>query len=902
MIAVAGGIFVGPITFQENRIDKFKEFLLESLKLKVVKKDEPEISKTPQKLPLKRRRTMSVTPGFPGPPWEGLKVDTRINENLEELFILIIENYINKWYKAEINSDTAFIGEIQYQIRYACSLILKEIKDFDSVSFLLEKLVPIAVMHVDRFCSELKKNSDEPPPVLEMKILNQMEDLHIAMTSRENEMDYLRITADFLVERLVDESRVGGRADDFENPTPGFVHKSRPWPSHCVRHLLREIVLSTILIPLLDFISNPDTLNGIFLTALEPSPAKIQTDEPKKTKTSRFLAQLTEFGNNDAPDSLLALKLNDVVREPRLLQLFYMYLHDVRGPAHFLDCFLQARDLHNDLHKCADSNDKLFEELHSDAWQLFSDYIHESAPHRINFENEQIPEDFHKAVDFKDRNLIKKVAEDVYKEMYHRLNYPYVVPFCQSECYLGYLCGAPPDVVELIRGQDEEDKKAAKPLPESSQQNPEEIGEKEVLEEVEEIEAAEALTDLGRDLNKWIVTIPRVEPRKDISGRVYYIYVISIERLDVVSPESNSENFGEINLPSNWTITRKFDEFHILEQKLKEFHGNSLRLGILPDKKIFHQKNRTFMDSQRIQFERFIQSLLLQPVLKKSELLYAFLTTEEEIREDQPFVSDLNPFRVMRKVPGKLQRERGQNLKPFLLNVLANILAPTSYYAESPILAKEVNSDQSSLRSFSSDKDTQAQVSSKIALDNLMLTQKRIQEDFQEQTRINPPWLQDPVELMTFFLIRIGGFTSSLFLSILNLVSKFFDRVIDIYAKKKTRETLEYVLNEENLIYIIQSLQKSIINGTPESTEEEKRLRAELTQRRFDEFFEEYIPRVFNGITNQKGLRQVIHNVVKAAQFPRLNKQLAFVILDVIVDEARRKTFDFPVIPDVKNE
>lgn len=29
----------------------------------------------------------------------------------------------------------------------------------------------------------------------------------------------------------------------------------------------------------------------------------------------------------------------------------------------------------------------------------------------------------------------------------------------------------------------------------------------------------------------------------------------------------------------------------------------------------------------------------------------------------------------MRNVPNKLARERGQNLKPFILNVLANILA-----------------------------------------------------------------------------------------------------------------------------------------------------------------------------------------------------------------------------------
>jgi hypothetical protein len=157
----------------------------------------------------------------------------------------------------------------------------------------------------------------------EIEILQEMPDLHVAMTSRENEIDYLRVVADFLVERLVDERRISGRSEDFEGPIAG---SNRPWPSQCVRHFLRELVLSTILIPMLDFISNPDTLNNILLGALEPpkenSIPKIETTKIK----SKFLAKLTEFGHSDTPDSLLALKLSEVIREPRLLQLFICIL------------------------------------------------------------------------------------------------------------------------------------------------------------------------------------------------------------------------------------------------------------------------------------------------------------------------------------------------------------------------------------------------------------------------------------------------------------------------------------------------------------------------------------------------------------------------------------------------
>ena len=151
---------------------------------------------------------------------------------------------------------------------------------------------------------------------------------------------------------------------------------------------------------------------------------------------------------------------------------------------------------------------------------------------------------------------------------------------------------------------------------------------------------------------------------------------------------------SDADLPTTWSITRKHDEFHILERKLQEFHGNAVKLGILPDKRALHQTNRTFMDTQRLQFEKFLQSMVLQPALKRSELAYAFLTTDEELLEDLPITSDLNPFKAMRRVPGKLQREKGQNLKPFLLNVLANILAPSSFYAESPTLGREATSDQ----------------------------------------------------------------------------------------------------------------------------------------------------------------------------------------------------------------
>lgn len=55
-------------------------------------------------------------------------------------------------------------------------------------------------------------------PARELVILKEFHDLHIALWSRDNELNYLRLVADLLVEKLVDDTRIGGRAADFEMP------------------------------------------------------------------------------------------------------------------------------------------------------------------------------------------------------------------------------------------------------------------------------------------------------------------------------------------------------------------------------------------------------------------------------------------------------------------------------------------------------------------------------------------------------------------------------------------------------------------------------------------------------------------------------------------------------------
>lgn len=101
------------------------------------------------------------------------------------------------------------------------------------------------------------------------------DDLHVAMSSTENAEIYLNEIADHLVVCLLDESRISGRELDADYKIINLRNSSN-WPSETCRHFLRQLVLSTILTPLLDFITNPGTLNRLVILALEPEQGEAE--------------------------------------------------------------------------------------------------------------------------------------------------------------------------------------------------------------------------------------------------------------------------------------------------------------------------------------------------------------------------------------------------------------------------------------------------------------------------------------------------------------------------------------------------------------------------------------------------------------------------------------------------
>ncbi|VDN28693.1 unnamed protein product [Gongylonema pulchrum] len=153
-------------------------------------------------------------------PWKGLYVPESVNKSLVELIEQLIDNYVNSWYKSKISDDDAFVNEVRYQIRFAIAMFYQRIQKIDLSSLVLFQAVPLAAIHWERV-SRLYDSVDKkvyPPQMVETKILEGMQDVHFALGSRQNEIDYLRQLADLAVAQLVDESRIAGRATDDDSP------------------------------------------------------------------------------------------------------------------------------------------------------------------------------------------------------------------------------------------------------------------------------------------------------------------------------------------------------------------------------------------------------------------------------------------------------------------------------------------------------------------------------------------------------------------------------------------------------------------------------------------------------------------------------------------------------------
>merc|ERR1712088_1277774 len=121
------------------------------------------------------------------------------------------------------------------------------------------------------------------------------------------------------------------------------------------------------------------------------------------------------------------------------------------------------------------------------------------------------------------------------------------------------------------------------------------------------------------------------------------------------------------------TVERQYQEFYSLQTALVQYHGVFEDVKLPPKSKMFGGKGLDVLQSKIEPFQDFLVKLLLKPNLKKSDLLFTFLTTRQEFNESS---SQLGLSRMIKTVPQIIKKEKGQFLQTFISTFVSSTVSP----------------------------------------------------------------------------------------------------------------------------------------------------------------------------------------------------------------------------------
>uniref|UniRef100_A0A0N4ZZ89 PXA domain-containing protein n=1 Tax=Parastrongyloides trichosuri TaxID=131310 RepID=A0A0N4ZZ89_PARTI len=852
-------------------------------------------------------------------------IEKELNEKIEIFLEKIIETYINSWYSSDYDNDTAFLAEIRHHCCYAGRRVLSIIKRTDFEGIIIEEVLPQILLHFQRI-----KYSDSNSSTIKINVLEEYfkDDVHYGLRGNININWYMNMLSEKILRKIIDVKRVSGKVGD--NNSSGIGG----WPSKSGLHLLEDLMVNFIFNPLIEYLSEPDNLNKLFLQVIDSineSSNEIYIKDDKTIENVVFLKGLEDQILTTVQDSLLQVKLGTIIKDPRLLQTFEIFLEDFNGPLALLQILRSLDGTHKALMKIPkiDDSEMILREIEFDLHQIYATWkVFKVANEReiiklnTSFLNEEMFKRLKNDLDDKNILAIDKIIEEAYRNVYEVISKHFVVPFSQSECYFGYLCGSSPVDVDqfqfsmnnlipetgvgnvkipesLLTFSSFRNRVWSVMIPSGSVGNGEDEYDEDCYEMSPSVETpadnAEynnlgTLTTL-KSSTKLSIRIEDIEIRRDsIASRSYYVYAIAVISTDISTAEPTSVE---------WTVLRRPEEFYVLQQKLLEKRGSALAsFQSLPPKKSIASRDKIILLENLPVFENFLNDINHHSLLQKSDLFFNFLSSPDEFKDSINF-SELNPWRVVKKVPQKLSREKGQNLKSFILNSLANLLAPPSssiygYYGRS-----HSNFDTFSFNDNLSTSSICESEAIKYGKSNTTTNKLKLQTNTMVLNK------NENISCIDKCLSLISkndkskkpDFYTTLLIFILNIINLprwilypflfieyLFTNIISNYLTTILRFKIKSILIPSTFSSIISALHGTIFDINDQIiTAEEKNLRKQLAKRKFIDLFSSFIPLQSYFHMDLHKLTISLENLFNATQMKESNKQLVMIIIDKII-------------------
>ncbi|XP_023250120.1 sorting nexin-14-like isoform X4 [Seriola lalandi dorsalis] len=801
-------------------------------------------------------------------PWLELKVNSKVDASVAEVFELVLENFVYPWYR-DITDDEACVDELRMTFRFFASVLVRRAQKVDIPAVFADKVMKAAMKHIEIIEKAREKvNSVEG---LQQAALDEYgPELHTALRSRKDELFYLRKLTEML-----------------------FPYVMPPKATDCrsLALLLREVMAGSVILPTMDFMADPDTVNLMVLIFVDDTPPEPATEPPSSLVP--FLQKFADVSNKKP--SVLKMELREIRNQQDLLFRFINFLKQ-EGAVHVLQFCLAVEEF-NDKILSPELSDSELQRLHGEVLHIYETYCLDESIDKISFDP-FIVEEIKNIAKGPYGGVVKlqtmRCLFEAYEHVLSLLERVFTPMFCHSDEYFRHLLRGAESLTRNSRINRnsfslEENRNTSKRgesfgisrignkikgvfksttmegamLPPSAMNEIDDDLVEEATVVMEDDSPAEPAGTPGtqRNLSAWIITIPYIDIYDDeVKRERIPVFCIDVERNDrkeVVGHETEK-----------WSVYRRYMEFYVLESKLTEFHG-TFADAQLPSKRIIGPKNYEFLSSKREEFEEYLQRLLQHPELSNSQLLADFLSPHSmESQFLDRMLPDVNLGKIFKSVPGKLIKERGQNLEPFIQSFFNS--------CESP----KPKPSRPELTILSPTAENNKKLFSSLFKNNANLSES-------SERRANPNYFMEllTVHGMYDYMMYVGRVVFHMpdwLHHILAAGRILFKNTFEAYMDQYMQSKLQQILQEHRMVSLITQLRDAVFcEDGEERTTDDKQVRAKQT---FEEMMK-YLPDFVGKCIGEEAKYEGIRLLFDGFQQPLLNKQMTYVLLDIAVQE-----------------
>ncbi|XP_028294770.1 sorting nexin-14-like isoform X2 [Gouania willdenowi] len=857
------------------------------------------------KIKCKRHRATLLLENYQ--PWLDLKVPSKVDASLSEILELVLENFVYPWYR-DITDDEAFVDELRVTLRFFAAVLVRRTQKVDVASLITQKLLKVSMKHIE-IISKARQKVKNVENLQQAALEEYGPDLHVALRSRREELLYLRKLTEVL-----------------------FPYILPPKATDCrsLTLLIREVMAGSVFLPSMDYLADPDTVNHLLLIFIDKTPPEEATEptsalvpflqkysDTRNKKASALKLELKEIREQqdllfrfmnflkqegavhvlqfclsveEFNDRILCPELSDSEKKMLHVEVKKIYetycldesidkirfdpfiVEEIRNIAEgpyaevvklqTMRCLFEAYEhvlslLENVFTPMFCHSDEYFRQLlrgaesparnskMSSSW----DWSPESPSSLFTASGSSSPASFNSL------HAQSTFTNFPYGSLSHRHSSP------KNTSKRGESFGIS-RIGSKIKGVFKSTTMEGAMLPSYGVVEGEDDMVEEammVLEDDSPMEAA-STPSTPRNLSAWNITIPYIDfYDDDIKRERIPVFCIDVERNDRKAVGHETEH---------WSVYRRYLEFYVLESKLTEFHG-SFPDAQLPSKRIIGPKNYEFLTSKREDFQEYLQRLLQHPELSNSQLLADFLSPHStESQFLNKMLPDVNLGKIIKSVPSKLIKEKGQHLEPFIQSFFNSCESPKPKPSrpELTILSPTSENDKKLFNDLFKNNANRSE----------MMEKRHNQNYFMEMITVEGVY--DYLMYLGRVVFHIPDWLHHLLMGGRILFKNTLEAYTDYYLQYK----LDNVVQEHRLVSLITLLRDSVFcESSPPRSAAEKQRRAKRT---FEEMMS-YLPDVVGKCIGEEAKYEGVRLLFDGLQQPVLNKQLTYVLLDIAIQE-----------------